>query len=224
MFLRFLPFREADTEADPQGGSSKVRASDVLEQFGKDAVRLAEKLADVQSDNYRLREERRGLKQQVTEATGKVPAEGTRVLTTDEAKAYDAYVALGKPEEIKRSIDANGVATAELTTLKREKQIRAAAEAAGYKASVLTTLAADLDIQTEAKDGATLVYVVKDGEKTALTDYAKKEWPDFLPALEAKPGGSFAPDINAGARGGHNGPITSDEQRELVKKRMARTF
>ncbi len=33
-----------------------------------------------------------------------------------------------------------------------------------------------------------------------------------------------APDINAGARGNGNGPIISDEQRELVKKRMARTF
>ena len=107
---------------DPQGGSSgKTRASDVLEQYGRDALRLAEKLADVQSDNYRLREERRTLKQRLAETTGKVPASDARVLTKDEADEYSAYVALGKPAAIKQAIDANGVATAELTKLRRTR-------------------------------------------------------------------------------------------------------
>ena len=33
-----------------------------------------------------------------------------------------------------------------------------------------------------------------------------------------------APDINAGARGNGHGPGTTDEQRQLVEKRLARTF
>ena len=107
-------FHEADTDAEPQSGSSgKVRASDVLEQFGRDAIRLAEKLADVQSDNYRLRNERRDLKQQLTEAQGKAPAADARLLTADEAKAYDAYAALGTPDALKQAIDANGATSAE---------------------------------------------------------------------------------------------------------------
>ncbi len=221
-----IPSHEADTDADPQGGSSgKTRASDVLEQYGRDALRLAEKLADVQSDNYRLREERRGLKQQLTEAVGKVPADGSKVLTTDEAAAYSAYVALGKPADIKSAIETKGAAEQELTVLKREKQIAKAAEALGYKASVLERLATDLDIQVRpVKDSAPLVVVVANGEETALADYATTNWPDFLPALEAKQGSAKAPDINAGARGGHNGNITTDEQRRSVEERMARTF
>lgn len=224
MLINWL-LREADTEADPQGGSSgKTRASDVLEQYGRDALRLAEKLADVQSDNYRLREERRGLKQQLTEAHGKVPAVDTKVLTKDESDQYAAYLALGKPDALKQAIDANGTATAELATLKREKQITKAAEAAGYKASVLTTLAGDLDIQVEpVKDSAPLVVVVKDGTKTALADYAKENWADFLPALEAKQGTALAPDINAGARGTHGSGIT-DAERSAQAARFQHTF
>lgn len=224
-FFNRTHYYEADTETDPQGGSSgKTRASDVLEQYGRDALRLAEKLADVQSDNYRLREERRNLKQQLTEAQGKAPAEGTRVLTPDEAAEYSAYVAFGKPADVKKAIDSASGATAELASLKREKQLRAAAEAAGYKASVLTTLAGDLDIQTEAKDGKTLVYVVKDGEKTALADYATKEWADFLPSLEMKQSSSLAPDINAGARGSNNAPLITDEDRKAAQRRYSATF
>lgn len=225
MLINWLS-HEADTDADPQGGSSgKVRASDVLEQFGKDAVRLAEKLADVQSDNYRLREERRTLKTQVQEATGKVPAEGTRVLTADEAKTYDAYVALGKPADIKTSLDTKGTAEQELTTLKREKQIRAAAEAAGYKPAVLERLAADLSIEVRTvKDGAPLVIVVKDGQETALADYAKDNWADFLPALETKQGAVLAPDINAGARGNGQAPLITDDERTAAKRRYSATF
>lgn len=225
MLINFLS-HEADTDADPQGGSSaKTRASDVLEQYGRDALRLAEKLADVQSDNYRLREERRTLKQQLVDTSGKVPGEGAKVLTKDEADAYSAYVALGTPETVKSALEGVQTTTAELTGLKRERAIRAAAEAVGYKASVLTTLAGDLDIQTKAgKDGSPLVYVVKDGNEIALTDYAAKEWADFLPSLAPK-AKQEAPDINAGARGnGNTGSTITDDERKAAQRRYGATF
>lgn len=223
MLIQFLPYREADADNDPQGGSSgKTRASDVLEQYGRDALRLAEKLADVQSDNYRLREERRGLKQEVATLKERQPAEGTRVLSKEEADEYGAYVALGKPADVKKAIDANGEASAKLAKLERDAQLRTAADAAGYKPSVLSTLAGDLDIQVEAKEGKPLVYVVKDGEKIALADYAAKEWADFLPALAQ--GTTQAPDINAGARGNGNAPTMSDEERKAAQRRYSATF
>jgi hypothetical protein len=224
MLINFLSHAEDDGQ--PQGGSSesgKVRASDVLEQFGRDAIRLAEKLADVQSDNYRLREERRTLKQDLAEAKGKAPAEGTKVLTKDEADAYAAYSALGTPAAIQAAMDANGTTTAELAALKRERALTKAAEAAGYKASVLTTLAGDLDIQVRpVKDGKPLVVVVKDGQETALVDYAKAEWADFLPALAAV--SIQAPDINAGARGNGNGTGITKEEQDRAAIRYSRTF
>jgi hypothetical protein len=219
MLINFLPFYD-DDDGKPQGGAP--RPSEVLEQYGRDALRLAEKLADVQADNYRLREERRNLKAQLTEAQGKAPAEGSRVISKEEADELTAYLALGKPSAIKQAMDANGEATAKLAKLEKSERLRTAADAVGYKPSVLSTLAADLDIQVEAKDGKPLVYVVKDGEKTALTDYAAKEWGDFLPALSAQ--SLQAPDINAGARGNGNAPLMTDEERKAAQRRYSATF
>ena len=219
-------YHEADTETDPQGGASgKTRASDVLEQYGRDALRLAEKLADVQSDNYRLREERRTLKQQLSEAAGKVPAADTRVLSAADAAIFDAYTALGKPADIKQAIDANGTNAAELAKLKRDEQLRDVADAAGYKLSVLKRLAGDMTFEVRpVKDAAPLVVVVADGAETALADYAKDNWSDFLPALAAHGANQQAPDINAGARGNGNGPAITDQERAAASRRYSATF
>lgn len=208
-------------ESDDGGGTGgeeggKVRASELRAQLGmtideQALTRLLEKHADVLNDNYRLRTQRQTLKQQLTEVQGKVTPEGSTVLTADDAKIWETYRALGKPDALKQAIDANGMATAELTALKREKILAKAAEAVGFKASVLATLAGDLDIRTKAdKDGKPLAVVVKDGAETPLRDHATKEWADFMPALETKTDTvRLAPDINGGARGnGHGAPET----------------
>jgi hypothetical protein len=224
MLIDFLSRHEADTDADPQGGSSgKVRASDVLEQFGRDAIRIAEKLADVQSDNHRLREERRNLKQQLTEAQGKAPADGAVILTADESKVYAAYTALGKPDALKQALETKGTAEQELTALKREKALAKAAEAAGFSATVLTTLAGDLDIQVRpVKDGKPLVVVVDGAEEIALVDYAKTHWSAFEKSLYVQ--AAVAPDINAGARGNGNSIAITDDERKAAQRRYGATF
>jgi len=227
MLINFLSRYYSEDDGKPQGGDAngKVRASDVLDQYGRDVVKMADKVADLLTDNNQLRKQRTDLREEITTLKAKVAPEGARILTADEAADYAAYAALGNPDAVKQALDANGEATAELARLKRAEKLRTAAEAAGYKPSVLTTLAGDLDIQTEAKDGATLVYVVKDNEKTALADYAKTNWADFLPALEAKPASSsLAPDINAGARGNGNTPLITDDDRAAAKRRYSATF
>ena len=232
MYIRWQPFYSDDDGGGDGGGSDdggKVRVSDLRSQLGttvdeQGLMRLLEKHAETLTDNHRLRDQRRALKQQLADATGKVPADGTRVLTADEAKAYDAYLALGKPDALKQAIDANGAASAELATLKRERTLAKAADAAGYKASVLTTLAGDLDIQVRpVKDGKPLVVVVKDGTETALADYAQAEWTDFLPALTATPGQQVY-DINAGARGNGNGTTITEAERQAATARYRHTF
>jgi len=231
MLINFLPSHEADTEADPQGGSSgKTRASDLRAQFGSTVdeqalMRLLEKQAELLTDNSQLREQRRSLRQEVTELKTKAAPEGARVLAADEAPLWDAYKALGKPADIKTALDTKGAAEHELSVLKREKQIARAADAAGFKASVLTTLAGDLDIQVRpVKDGAPLVVVVANGEETALTDYAKDNWPDFLIALAAHGANQIAPDINAGARSNGSTPAITDDERMAAKRRYSATF
>jgi hypothetical protein len=231
MLINFLPRYSDDDGAGNGGGSDdggKVRASDLRSQLGTQVdeqalMRILEKQSELLADNHRLRTQRTNLKQQLADATGKVPVEGSRVLTTDEAKIYDAYIALGKPDALKTAIDANGQATAELAALKREKTIAKAAEAAGFKASVLAQLAGDLDIQTKAgKDNKPLAVVVKDEKETPLSDYAAQEWADFLPALETKATHSMqAPDINAGARS--NGRRTEQDLIDAETQRLMRT-
>jgi hypothetical protein len=224
--LKDFFLREADTDVDPQGGASgKTRASDVLDQYGRDGIKIAEKLAEVLTDNSQLREQRRSLREEVTTLKAKVAPDGARVLTAEEAKAYDAYAALGKPEDVKKALEANSEATAKLAKLEKAERLRAAAEAAGYKPSVLERLASDLTIEVRpVKDSAPLVVVVADGQETALADYAKQNWGDFLPALEAKNGAALAPDINAGARGNGQTPLITDDDRRRADAHYRHTF
>lgn len=218
-----------DDGGAPQGGGDggKVKTSDVLAQYGQTAeaaLRMAERMADLQNDNWTYRRKIERMTAERDELKAKVAPDGARVLTADEAQAYDAYVALGAPDALKSTLDASQGATAELAALRRAERLRAAADAAGYKPSVLTQLAGDLDIQTKAtKEGKPLAVVVEGEKETALADYAKAHWADFLPALT--PGQREVYDINAGARNsGGKAPIMTDEDREKARRVYKHTF
>ena len=115
-YRSLIPHMYAEDDGQPQGGEGQ-QPSDLLDRYGKDALKLAEKLADAQRDNYRLREKNRTLTAELTDAKGKAPADGARVLSKDEAAAYDAYTALGAPAALKTQLDtaqgAQGVTTIE---------------------------------------------------------------------------------------------------------------
>jgi hypothetical protein len=218
-----------DDDGQPQGGGAeKVRASDLRSQLGSQVdeqalMRLLEKQAELLSDNAKLREQRRTLREEKTALEKRTVPEGARVLTAEEAQAYDAYAALGAPEAVQTALEASKTSVAELASLRRAERIRAAAEAAGYKPSVLTQLAGDLDIQTKEKDGKAIPIVVADGKETPLADYAKTHWSDFLPSL-APTGRVEAPDINAGARGNGNTPVLTEAERDVITRRYRATF
>jgi hypothetical protein len=208
MLIDFLPRYEDDSGADPQGGSSgKTRASDLRAQLGAQIdeqalMRLLEKQAELLTDNSQLREQRRTLRQEITDLKAKVAPEGVRMLTADEAPLWDAYTALGKPDELKQAIDANGEATQKLARLERVEQIRAAAEAHGYKAGLLSELRS-LDgkaIETreiEEQGQKVKRAFVKDGDaELSLPDFLTKRAPDAIGALtvNAAPAGtSYVP-------------------------------
>lgn len=187
---------EADTEADPQGGANgKVRASDLRQQLGTQVdeqalMRLLEKQAELLADNSQLREQRRTLRLEVTDLKAKVPAADARMLTPDEAAAYDAFDALGlKPADITAAIAERDTVKADLTTVRHNETIRGAAEAHGYKAAALAKLPSlrdrDIDIEDVTVDGKATkrAFVTVEGKKTALPDYIQTHDPEFLPAL-----------------------------------------
>src|SRR5690348_6795389 len=89
---------------EPGQGADPTQAfQNRLNKLNGDAMAFATQLFD---ENYRLREDKRQLNEQLTTAQGKVPADGALVLTGDEAKAFEAYKALGTPKELKDRIDA----------------------------------------------------------------------------------------------------------------------
>lgn len=184
------PHMYAEDDGQPQGGDGQ-QPSDLLDRYGKDALKLAEKLADAQRDNYRLREKNRTLTTELADAKGKAPADGARVLSKDEAAQWDAYTALGAPAALKTTIETAQGAQGELATLKRERTIADAAAAQKWPAATLAKLPSlkdkDLIVKDVEIDGAKVkqAFVAHDGKEHPLAEYVTTHDPEFLPALAA---------------------------------------
>ena len=181
----------SEDDGQPQGGEPS-RASDMLDRYGRDALKLAEKLAEVQSDNYSLREKNRTLRQELKDTAAKAAPDGARVLTADEAKAYDAYLALGTPDALKGAQEAAESDRAALSGLRRETAIRAAAEAHGYKPGLLGKVPSLNGKDVIVKDGAAFV------DDQPLPDYLAAHDADFLDALPVAPTAQPYPRQSAG--------------------------
>jgi hypothetical protein len=182
-----------DDDGEGNGGGGKPNASALLGQYNGDAVRMAEKLAEVLGDNATLRDQRRGLREEVTTLKAKQTPEGARVLTGEEATAYDAYAALGKPADLTKRLSDADAATQRLTGLERDATLRDVAQAAGYKFAVLKQLGGDREYElrdaTDAQGKPVKVAHIKDGDTyKPLGDFAQSAWGDFLPALAAQQG------------------------------------
>ncbi len=208
MFVRWQPHNWAEARtllsaggAGGEGGGGggnegrqKERASDLVDRYNGDAVKMAEKLADALNDNYTLRRKRDDLQGEVTTLTGNQKPEGATILTGDEAKAYDAYKALGKPDELTQRLTAGDEASGKVKTLERDSVLRSAAEVSRFNFDVLKDRAGDLPVAIEdvTEDGKTAkrAFVTPEGgAKTPLTEYAEAQWPVYLPALRVAESG-----------------------------------
>lgn len=232
MLIQWLrPLYEPDDP--PHGGGDeppdKPRTTDVLDRYGRDALKLAEKLSEALSDNYTLREQRRELKRKLADVEGKTMPEGATVLTSDDAAAWAAYKALGQVADLQTALTERETLKTEATALRTAETIRTAAEAHGYKAAVLTRLADGLELTIKADGkGEKHAYVVADGKETALDAYAEAEWADFLPSLkqtDKQADRPAPPNINGSNRGAANGKHQiTDAEREAITRRYQHTF
>lgn len=166
-------------------------------------------------ENYKLRDKNRELR-------GKVTPEGAVILTGDDAKAWQAYRDLGKPEDLKATRD-------ERDTLKADGAKRAKADLhqqiAGdtFNVKVLSTLLDSNNVTVELREeklgqkDIVTPYVKDGGKDVKLLDYAKKHWAEFLPSLirqDAPKRGPFTPSPGSG---GPSRPSTTPAPGERVR-------
>lgn len=190
------------TPSDPGKGFEALMA-----KHNSDALRVAEKLYD---DNHTLREKLR-------DTRGKVPADGSVVLSPDEAKAWSEYLKLGKAEDVKASLDQGKAATGELAKSKQAEFHQAVAETLGWKPSLTSDILAKHSLTPELKDendrgkAVKVAYVQHEGKSVKLADFVKERDPDYLavlptgskvgPARPNAPPGSYVPNAPPPAPG-----------------------
>lgn len=188
-------------EDTDKGGNDPAQAfQNALAKKSGDALQLASQLFD---ENFSLRGEKRTLKTEVAELRKSVPADGSIVLSPDKAKEYEAYKALGKPDDLKTRIDAHETLESEVKGLKKKEVIREVAEIHGFKPTVLEDrdkAAGGLEFVIKLDDKKRKVAYVKDGDKeTPLTQYAEDNWADYLPSLKVEQGPTLQPRTGHGA-------------------------
>lgn len=156
------------------------------------------------TDNFDLREKNRVLRGDNEVLRSKVPAEGAVVLTGDDAKTYEAFVALKlKPADIAKLQTDFQALQGKVATAERKGSIAQAAKAEGYDETVLGTLVGDHELtiapvteevegQNKAVDRAFIG--IKDATgavtKTRLSEYIEKNHAKFIPSLTVEEGES----------------------------------
>lgn len=195
MFLRFNGRRTwcELNEADKGTGTGDLPADVVksferlLERHGNSATTVAQLLF---TENKELRDKARQLE-------GRLPAEGAFVLSATDKATWDAYTALGKPDDIKQGLEQRTQLQGQLSGAQRAETLRTVAETVGYKAGVLSNLdrmakaegkELAFAVKDEQRDGkpVKVAYVTDSGKETALTEYAQSNWTDFLLALSVQ--------------------------------------
>lgn len=197
-----------DAGAPEKGKSEQELAEQVrrlVEQKGGDAQAVSLMLLN---DNQKARERARKAEERAEAAEKKIPKEGSVVITKEEAADFEAYKALGKPAEVKTTVEKAKTLETEKQEREKSEGFTKAAEAIGYNGKVLADLALknDLIIETvdEQQNGKTVKvpYARKNEDKAVrlpLADFMKKEFADYLPALTAKGGGNNSGTAGTGA-------------------------
>lgn len=143
--------------------------------------------ADLSRDNWKQREEIRDLR-------SKLPASGARVLTAEEATAFDAYRALGAPDAVKKKVTERDEFETKVKEVARSEQLSDIAEKAGkWDAKRLKQLVRNeefVEVDAKDKDGGLIlgdnkkpkrvIHVKGEGEATTPIEVYYK---DFLSVL-----------------------------------------
>lgn len=191
----------ADDEKDePKDKDKAIDLSDVLEK-------LIKKHGDANSVAVKLLDENHDLRRRNAELRGQAPAEGSVVLTGDDAGRWRHYQELGKPEDLRKILREHGDLQKRDVEHTRNSELDDLADLLDWKRSVLRRVAGSERFATKevkeydrdlGRDNLTIrAYVIATGEdgketEVPVREYAEAHWKDFLPALQLQQGDSPA--------------------------------
>lgn len=182
---------------DPQGGEGNgapapqadlaTMLKALIAEKGDDAKAVAKELL---AKNRELEADNRNYRRKIKDLKAGAPAEGSLVLSKDDAQLWAKYRDLGDPEEVKASLDAGTDAIREREKADRVGNLKKAASAAGYGPDVFADLAESkglaVEVNEETRDGKAVVDAFVTGEggsRTPLKEFVETHLSSYLPAL-----------------------------------------
>lgn len=159
----------------------------LLAEKGDDAKAVARELLaknrELEGDNRKYRKAIKDLKE------SKPPSDAV-VLVADDARRWEAYRALGEPEEVKASLESGAAAVERQEAADRVGNFRKAALAAALNPDVFADLAGSkglqVEVREETRDGKAVVDAFVTGEggsRTPLKEFVETHLSSYLPAL-----------------------------------------
>lgn len=223
------------------GGSREKPVSEVVRSLVARHGDANVALGVLAGENRDYRARHRRDKETIDQLQGKLPKEGSVVLTPEQAQEWTAFQALGKAAEVKDKLDKATNLEAQVQDYQRAEVFRAASEAVGYNTTVLAERVKADGLHVEMRDAQVddgkggkvakkLPHVRKadkaDEQLVPLTEYADKNWAVWMPSLKVangKPagGGVTLPGHTTTATDGAGGQGATGVLSAAVSRRKA---
>lgn len=191
--------RDKGPDAGGQGGGNGARRElsneDLITQYGsadaaltklrKDRAKMRRRLETMQNqgrvtiDSAELQSEVHELERVNEDLLKRVPPDGAVVLSAADAKAWEAYRALGKPDEVKTKLEQGEKDASEAATLRDTTQTAEMGAALGWKPDVLRELKQAKGVHLEMRE------VEVDGTGANAGKKVKAKVPHARPADKA---------------------------------------
>lgn len=211
---------------DPPKSSKREMTAEEWEaqrraQLAKDTLEvMTNRVIKLEADNHALRQRQ--------------APDGGVVLDAEQKKRWDAWEALGKPDEVSKSLDQGKKDRATVEKAEKVEALSKVARAAGWDPEAFTSLndmtpGLEWRVQEVKKGEDTIqqAQVKVEGDWKDADAYAQERWKKFLPVLQADSDGkaddSARPDTTVrvptgGAGGGRSKPYTVEDAEKRLEE------
>lgn len=199
-------------------------------KYANDTTAMARHIDDLERERYQQREKAREDKARIETLEKAAPAEGTVVLTAEQAKDWEAYTKLGKAKDLETLKTENDTLKQAKASSDRDVKLREIADTVAPGVKFDFQVFKDLDsqfsgLEYEVRDveenGQKIKKAFvkfKDGEgdsasqkEAAVLDFYKDKRPKYLPALMASGNSDNFDNSNSGTLGIQSGVLYPEQ-------------